>query len=35
MAARVFRLRSLLWLLLGLVVLTLLAAGLHWRAKLP
>lgn len=35
MAARTFRLRSLLWLLLGLVVVALLAAGLHWRAKLP
>ena len=35
MAARTFRLRSLLWLLLGLLILALLAAGLHWRAKLP
>ncbi len=35
MAARVLRLRSLLWLLLGLLMLALLAASLHWRAKLP
>ncbi|HLO93034.1 MAG TPA: penicillin acylase family protein, partial [Burkholderiaceae bacterium] len=35
MAARIFRLRSLLWLLLGLLIVALLAAGLHWRAKLP
>ncbi len=35
MAARILRLRSLLRLLLGVLVLALLAAGLHWRAKLP